>query len=266
MDNRCHVFPEVGMAQCKPSSLTIGEVVVNQDAHGRYSLNDLHRAAGGEDRHKPVQFLRLASTVALVDEIKGGDSHLLPVETVHGRSGGTYVTRPLVYAYAAWVSAAFHLKVLNIFDAYVQGELVATSQTTALAVPQTYIQALEALLTAEKEKERLAIEAAQQRKQLAAQAPAVAFVGRYVEAVNTKSIREVVKILGLKERAFVKALIADGVMFRQGRRLLPTAEYQHRGYFEVKTGESNGYAFHQPRFTPAGVTWAAKRYGKPEAA
>ena len=57
---------------------------------------------------------------------------------------------------------------------------------------------------------------------------------------------------------------------KQGDRILDThlgsgssaiaAHYQHKGYFEVKTGEANGHAFHQCRFTPAGLSWIAGRF------
>lgn len=99
----------------------------------------------------------------------------------------------------------------------------------------------------------------QQAALLEHQRPAVEFLDRYVEAKSTKSLREVAKVLGVKELEFIAKLEADGILFRQPGSLLPMAQYQHKGYFEVKTGESNGRAYHQTRFTPAGLSWIAGR-------
>jgi hypothetical protein len=104
----------------RSQNLTVAGVVVHQDAQGRYSLNDLHRASGEEDRHKPVQFLRLASTEALVREIeKVGNPTFNAVSSVPGRNGGTFVCKELIYVYAHWISPDFYLNVIRTYDALV---------------------------------------------------------------------------------------------------------------------------------------------------
>lgn len=95
------------------NQLAIGEITVRQ--HGElFSLNDLHRASGGEKRHQPSDFLKIAQTKALVAEI-GNSEDSRSLITKEGRNGGTYACRELVIAYAAWISAAFHLKVIRVF-------------------------------------------------------------------------------------------------------------------------------------------------------
>ena len=82
-----------------------------------FSLTDLHQAAGGEKKHEPHQFMRNEQTQALITEISSADSRFIPVKTVRGRGKeqGTYACRELVIAYAAWISPAFHLKVIRHF-------------------------------------------------------------------------------------------------------------------------------------------------------
>jgi hypothetical protein len=89
---------------------------IRRDAEGRYCLNDLHRAAGAELRHKPSNFMQLGSTAELADEIsKGWDSSIKPIDLSRGRYGGTYVHEDLALTYAMWVSPRFHLEVLRGF-------------------------------------------------------------------------------------------------------------------------------------------------------
>lgn len=105
--------------------LMIADVQIRTDDADRFSLNDLHKAAGAEARHQPAQFLRLDSTGALVEELteeKGGMGN--PIVTINGgRAPGTFVSKELVYAYAMWISPKFHLQVIRTFDAVATGKL-----------------------------------------------------------------------------------------------------------------------------------------------
>ncbi|MFP2897837.1 KilA-N domain-containing protein [Corallococcus sp. 4LFB] len=157
------------MSSCKPTSIQVAGVVITQDAHGRYSLNDLHRAAGGEERHRPAQFLRLDGTRALTQEIQYGNPHSAPVETINGGpQRGTYACRQLIYAYAMWVAPKFHLQVIDVFDAVATGH---APRPVVPALPGDYLEALEALVASEREKKRLAAESQAQQAQLEAQKP-----------------------------------------------------------------------------------------------
>ena len=82
----------------------IDTITIRKDSEGRYCLNDIHASAGGEEKDKPMRFLRSDNAAALVDELNQTNSGLFtsPVKTVLGRTGGTYVCKELVYAYAMW--------------------------------------------------------------------------------------------------------------------------------------------------------------------
>lgn len=115
------------------SALTIGDFSVRQH-DGLFSLNDLHKASGENKSQRPGEFLRLDPTKALIAEIE--TAGYPAVKTVEGRNGGTYACRELVIAYAAWISAAFHLKVIRVFlNAQVQPPVAAPAQK-AIPMPQ----------------------------------------------------------------------------------------------------------------------------------
>lgn len=96
--------------------ITIDGTSIRQDAEGRFSLNDLHRAAGGEERHSPNRFTRTDTCQALVSELTP-EMAFAPLESIRGGAApGTYVCKELVYAYAMWISPAFHLKVIRAYD------------------------------------------------------------------------------------------------------------------------------------------------------
>lgn len=101
-----------GFNMSDSKALTIGTTSVRQ-VGGLFSLNDLHKESGARPRHRPGYFLENEQTQALVKEIE--TAGIPAVKTKEGRGGGTYACRELVIAYAAWISAAFHLKVIRVF-------------------------------------------------------------------------------------------------------------------------------------------------------
>ncbi|WP_130081751.1 KilA-N domain-containing protein [Escherichia coli] len=106
------------------NQIIISDITIHKDAQGRYSLNDLHQASGGEEKDKPANWLRLEKTVELIDEILNAQIRAFkPVDSRKGRYGGTYVCKELVYSYAMWISAAFALKVIRAYDALVSGNV-----------------------------------------------------------------------------------------------------------------------------------------------
>ena len=104
--------------------LLIGNFTIRQDGEGRYCLNDLHKASGGQDRHKPKYWTGLIQTKELVQEVCKGVIPPLDekqvITTIHGGNNrGTFVAKELVYSYAMWISAKFHLIVIRAYDAMV---------------------------------------------------------------------------------------------------------------------------------------------------
>lgn len=112
-----HVTPNVVNHQ----QLVIADICIKQDEAGRYCLNDFHKASGSEDRHLPFRFMRLDQTKELIREIEENPltpEMVLAQKTIKGgKYPGTYVVKELVYAYAMWISAKFHLHVIRAYEA-----------------------------------------------------------------------------------------------------------------------------------------------------
>ncbi|MDD2046090.1 KilA-N domain-containing protein [Pseudomonas putida] len=97
------------------SALMIAGIEIHQDQDGRFSLNDFHKAAGGENRHKPSLWTENQQAQELIEEI--GKAGIPALRIVRGgRSPGTYACKEVVYAYAMWVSPTFSLHVIRTFD------------------------------------------------------------------------------------------------------------------------------------------------------
>lgn len=117
-------------------TIEIAGVSIRADSEGRFSLNDLHKAAGNEPRHQPAQFLRLETTGALVEEVQSQGGMGNPISVVRGGvDQGTFVCKDLVYAYTMWISPKFHLQVIRTFDAVATGKVAPPPRKTKTAKP-----------------------------------------------------------------------------------------------------------------------------------
>ena len=90
------------------SNLIISQNAIRQ-IDNLYSLNDLHKASGNEEKHRPTFFVRLDTTKELVAEIQKEDPNAQVLISKNGI--GTYACEELVIAYAMWISPKFHLVV-----------------------------------------------------------------------------------------------------------------------------------------------------------
>lgn len=115
----------------KMSNLTILKTSI-RSYENLYSLNDLHKASGNAEKHRPSLFVRLDTTQDLISEIqKEVKSTDLIFKTTGGRGlRGTYACEELVIAYAMWISPKFHLIVLRAFLA------MHRNQPQQLALPE----------------------------------------------------------------------------------------------------------------------------------
>ncbi|WP_244463333.1 phage antirepressor KilAC domain-containing protein [Acetobacter orleanensis] len=181
-------------------------VAIRQDAEGRYCLNDCHKASGGKAAKKPANFLRLDTTRDLMAEISHfSDVRSGPLSIVTGgNSPGTYACKELIYAYAMWISPAFHLMIIRVFDALVTQQ---TEQANAII-----------------------------REAFAIVAPKAKAYDRIAGMDGLMTLRQAAKELGWPERKFIALLHEMKWIYRQGGSgpWIGYADKTQAGYVDYK--------------------------------
>ncbi|HHP7932680.1 TPA: KilA-N domain-containing protein [Acinetobacter baumannii] len=219
-----------------PQHIKIDETIIRQDENGRYCINDLHKASGGEERNKPKFFLENKKTQELVQELTEGGNPTSPVEVIRGGlNQGTYVVKELVYSYAMWISAKFNLKVIRTFDQVVN----ASKQPQ---IPQTLSEALQL--------------AADQARQLELAAPKVQYFDRVADTINLLNASQVGKKVGMSAVKLNQYLADMGVYDRRIAGRTFAQWFIDKGYGEVKQTEQ-GYP--QSKFTNKGEQWVIEQ-------
>lgn len=237
----------------KQKTIEIDGAVIRQDEDGRYCLNDLHKASGGEQKNQPRYFLENKQTQDLVQALTDSGIPLTPINVTRGGlDQGTYVVKQIVYAYAMWISAAFNLKVINTFDAVVTQkhipDLNNPSQLRDLLLGYTE-KVIE--LTTENQTLTKAIE-------------------NITATENGVKFQQACKILNVKQPDLAKWLRVKGWDRYINKSRASTHYSQERGYCETKFEEVDGvkpsgepYNYTKIEFfiLPKGMAVLAKHFG-----
>lgn len=234
-------------------TIEIDGAVIRQDQHGRYCLNDLHKASGGEDKHAPYRFIRNEQTQALIAEINRSPNMVNACEMIKGGlDQGTYVVKQLVYAYAMWISPSFNLKVINTFDAVANQQQLPDLNNPA-------------------QLRDLLLGYAEQNIQLAAENKTLSAAIENITATeNGVKFQQACKILNVKQADLAKWLRDKGWDRYINKSRASTHYSQERGYCETKFEEVDGvkpsgepYNYTKIEFfiLPKGMAVLAKHFG-----
>lgn len=242
-------------------NIVIANTTIRTDTEGRYCLNDLHRAAGGEAKHQPAFWMRNAQTQALIEEIGASANLQTPVTTLNdGKNNGTYVAKELVYAYAMWISPAFHLKVIRAYDAMV-------TQSASIAIPQTLPEALRLAAEAIERNEKLALENKAQAEALAEATPKIRALELISAGKDSLTLTQAAKVLGMKIAELTSLMHTKSWIYRLNGSWVGYDAHIKNGDLAYKeanyTDEKTGLACIKPycHITPKGLVKLAKMLG-----
>lgn len=143
------------------------------------------------------------------------------------RDGFTLV----VMGFTGAPALAWKLSYINAFNTMEE----ALKQQSVKAVPQTYLEALKALVASEEEKIALAEKVEEQEVILTIQAPKVEYHDKVLDATNGINTTIIAKELGMTARGLNQLLKEKGVQYKCGNQWFLKAKYQNQGLTEIAT-------------------------------
>lgn len=116
------------------TSITVFGKNIRKDDDGRFSLNDLHKAAMAKghatDSHAPSKFLRNDGVQAFIAEIDSknndlesdGQKRASVKSTKGGKSQGSFACELVAMRYAGWISASVEVEVYKTFQKVIHAD------------------------------------------------------------------------------------------------------------------------------------------------
>lgn len=203
----------------------IAGVEITTDEAGRFNLNALHQASGGEKKRGPSYWLALDSTRELIAEVAKTTNTEIPVFSKRGLNGGTFAHELLAISYAGWISPAFQLQVNQVFLDYRTGRLVpATPQLTTIEILQIAMQS-------EQERLRLLTVNQELEQKIETDAPLVRFAKQVEITPDSISVGKAAKIIGTGQNRLFAYLRQIGWVSRKNE---PYQAKIEQGLMDVK--------------------------------
>ncbi len=250
-----------GMNSAANAMPMIAGVEITTDEAGRFNLNALHKASGGEKKNGPSYWLALDTTKSLIDALghKLGDTEI-PVSVIKGGlSQGTFAHELLAISYAGWISPAFQLQVNQVFLDYRTGKLQPVASVDPIAVLNDPA-AMRGLLLTYSEKVLALEEKVEEAK------PVIAAFERIAMADGSMNITEAAKALQIQPKKLFNLLSQEQWIYKRagGQAWLGYQAKIQQGLVEhkvttVERTDGSAKTVEQVRITPKGLTKLARQ-------
>jgi hypothetical protein len=107
------------------TTLAVFDTTVHLDGEGRFSLNDIHRAAMAKGlatkSQRPGDFTRNQDVKRYVAELNV-NAQICVIKKVAGKHGGTYAARALALRYAAWIDKRVETEIYRTIERVIDAD------------------------------------------------------------------------------------------------------------------------------------------------